>query len=123
MPTRLTILLAFTIICTDAFTQGMVEVEIRISGVTKAKGQMMIAAYDQEDKFLSKDLFNGIVKPVKSAGKMIIKTQLPSGKRLAFSVFHDLNSNEELDTNFFGIPTEPYGFGNNAKGYFLIHHF
>jgi uncharacterized protein (DUF2141 family) len=31
--------------------------------------------------------------------------------------FHDENDNVELDTNFIGIPTEGYGFSNNAKGF------
>jgi uncharacterized protein (DUF2141 family) len=36
----------------------------------------------------------------------------------AVTVFHDLNDNGELDTGFFGIPKEPVGFSNNAKGRF-----
>ena len=36
-------------------------------------------------------------------------TNLPDGK-YALAVFHDKNSNNELDTNFIGIPKEPIGF-------------
>ena len=36
----------------------------------------------------------------------------------AIRVMHDLNGNDELDANFVGLPTEPYGFSNNAKGRF-----
>ena len=32
--------------------------------------------------------------------------------------FHDENSNEELDTNFIGIPKEGFGFSNDAFGKF-----
>jgi len=31
---------------------------------------------------------------------------------------HDLNGNGELDTNFVGLPQEPYGFSNNATANF-----
>ena len=31
-------------------------------------------------------------------------------------LFLDLNGNGEMDTNFLGIPKEPFGFSNNAKG-------
>ena len=31
---------------------------------------------------------------------------------------HDENGNGELDANFVGIPKEPWGFSNNAKGKF-----
>jgi uncharacterized protein (DUF2141 family) len=36
----------------------------------------------------------------------------------AYTFFHDLNKNKELDTNFLGIPKEPYGFSNEKKGRF-----
>lgn len=33
----------------------------------------------------------------------------------ALAVVHDENMNGKLDTNWLGIPTEGYGFSNNAK--------
>jgi len=40
--------------------------------------------------------------------------ELPHGK-YAVSVFQDLNNNGKLDTNFLGIPTEPYGYSQNPR--------
>lgn len=40
---------------------------------------------------------------------------LPEGK-YGIIAFHDTNGNEKLDTNFLGVPEEPYGFSNNARG-------
>lgn len=34
----------------------------------------------------------------------------------AITAIHDLNNNGELDKNFLGVPTEPYGFSNDARG-------
>ena len=31
-------------------------------------------------------------------------------------VYHDRNANGKLDTNWLGIPKEPYGFSNGARG-------
>ncbi len=42
---------------------------------------------------------------------------LPAG-RYAVAVFHDENGNGVLDTNFFGVPIEGYGFSRSAKGLF-----
>lgn len=39
---------------------------------------------------------------------------LPTGD-FAISLFQDLNQNTELDTGFFGIPKEPYGFSGDWK--------
>jgi len=36
----------------------------------------------------------------------------------AIRCFHDENSNEEMDTNFIGIPKEGVGFSNDAMGKF-----
>lgn len=35
----------------------------------------------------------------------------------AIRYFHDENENGELDTGTFGIPTEGYGFSNDARGF------
>ena len=45
------------------------------------------------------------------------KFELPDGI-YAIGLYVDSNNNEQLDTNFFGIPTEQFGFSNNAKGRF-----
>jgi Uncharacterized protein conserved in bacteria len=34
----------------------------------------------------------------------------------AVALYHDQNSNDELDTNVLGRPQEPYGFSNDARG-------
>jgi uncharacterized protein (DUF2141 family) len=34
----------------------------------------------------------------------------------ALAVIHDENMNGKLDTNWLGVPTEGYGFSNDAKG-------
>ncbi len=41
---------------------------------------------------------------------------LPNGN-YAIAVMHDENNNAKLDTNFFGIPTEGFGFSNGAKAH------
>jgi uncharacterized protein (DUF2141 family) len=33
----------------------------------------------------------------------------------AFAIYHDENKNSKLDKNMLGVPTEYYGFSNNAR--------
>ncbi|MCY4342626.1 MAG: DUF2141 domain-containing protein [Gammaproteobacteria bacterium] len=47
----------------------------------------------------------------------LVADGLPPGE-YAIRVMHDRNGNDELDVNFVGLPIEPYGFSNNAKGRF-----
>jgi uncharacterized protein (DUF2141 family) len=44
-------------------------------------------------------------------------TALPAGT-YALRVMHDRNGNQTLDSNLVGMPTEPWGFSNNAAGSF-----
>jgi uncharacterized protein (DUF2141 family) len=44
-------------------------------------------------------------------------TRVPKGV-YGISAFHDENSNEKLDTNLFGMPTEDYCASRNARGTF-----
>jgi uncharacterized protein (DUF2141 family) len=58
-------------------------------------------------------------------GKLIIKdkkawikfTGLPAGNYAA-AILHDENDDQKMNTNFFGLPKEGYGFSNNAMGSF-----
>jgi uncharacterized protein (DUF2141 family) len=43
-----------------------------------------------------------------------VQKDIPYG-RYSIKVFHDRNGNGELDTGMWGIPTEAYGFSNNAR--------
>ena len=45
----------------------------------------------------------------------VVLKNLPEG-RLALSLYHDANGNGRLDMTGTGLPTEPYGFSNNAVG-------
>jgi uncharacterized protein (DUF2141 family) len=38
--------------------------------------------------------------------------------RYAVSLYHDVNDNGSLDTDFFGRPTEPYGFSHDVDATF-----
>ena len=42
--------------------------------------------------------------------------ELPSGT-YAIGIFHDVNLNNKMDNNVFGIPKEQYGFSNNARAF------
>ena len=89
---------------------------VEITGIKEVKGSVMIAIYDSKEQFLSTEVVN--TKILKVAGSSVRgKIELPFGV-YGISVFHDVNSDGELNTKIFGIPKEPVGFSNNAKGSF-----
>lgn len=91
------------------------ELKISFSNLKEAKGQLYVAVYATESDFLNTDrVYAKQIVPVKQAGNLEMTFALPPGK-YAVSCFHDVNGNGELDTNLVGIPSEPYGFSNNAR--------
>lgn len=90
-----------------------IELEVIVSDISESKGQLLIGIYNKEEgAFETSAQIAGKIVPTK-AGKMKFKFQLPAGQ-YAIGVIHDKNSNNQLDTNFLGIPIEDYGFSNSA---------
>ena len=90
--------------------------QLEIAGIKAIQGNIMVAVYDSGENFLSqKVITSGIFEVTGSTVQGILR--LPYGT-YGISVFHDQDSNGELNTNLFGIPKEPVGFSNNARGTF-----
>lgn len=89
---------------------GEVRLDIVISNIVDATGTLLVSVYDKPDHWLKQPYFRSIKQEIDSTDDVsIVLEDLPAGT-YAISVFHDLNSNLELDTNFIGIPKESYGF-------------
>lgn len=99
-------------------TAQHLSIDVTVSNVKQKQGKMMIAVFDTPAYFLSDKAVQTAIIPVTEIGTL--RTTLADLKagEYAISIFHDLNDNGELDKNFMGIPTEPYGFSNNARGSF-----
>ncbi len=98
-----------------SYAQEKHTVTISFKGMKTDKGNLYVAIYNKADDFLKKSLKGTIVKIVDKKATIILK-DIPSGM-YAVSAFHDVNENKKMDTNFFGIPKEPTGMSNDAKGF------
>ena len=80
----------------------------------QSAGTIQLAVFD------SADSYNG-GRPVAAEmirvgrGQTEITLDLPAGD-YGMKAFHDVNDDGEMNTNPFGMPTEPYAFSNNAVG-------
>ncbi len=92
------------------------KLEVTIKGMKSEKGSVLIAVYDSEGSFMKKHIASRKVKAAEGSLTIVFDNLKPGN--YAVSTFHDENENEKLDSNFFGIPKELYGFSNNAKGSF-----
>lgn len=103
------------------FTSSMLlsaTINVEVSDMKNEKGSLVIGLYNIEKSFPIKTqeykslILDSNVTTIKCKFKNI-----PNGT-YAIALFHDENSNEIMDKNFLGIPTEGYSFSNNAKALF-----
>ncbi len=98
------------------------QLTVTVTGLS-APGELHLAVYDDPKVFEGDTGDSGgpregiIAGAIEPAGPEPFLTTfaLPPGT-YALGLFHDLNGNGVLDKNLFGIPKEPYGFSNNARG-------
>ena len=94
------------------------ELTIVVTGLENEDGEVLIAVSNSRENYESKDsAFVGVNIKIENKKAEYIFEELPFGE-YAIKLFHDENMNGELDSNFLGIPTEDYGFSNNASGTF-----
>lgn len=92
------------------------RVELTVRGIEKMKGSVLVAVYNSEESFMKKHLVAKKVNVSGSEVTVVFENVKPGD--YAITTFHDENNNNKLDTNFFGIPNESYGFSNDARGAF-----
>lgn len=91
------------------------SIKVTIKGFPDNSGNSYVALYRSSDDFpVHGKQYKGIIAPIKEKRAEVNFTGLSSGK-YAVAVFHDKNKSGKLDKNMLGIPTESYGFSNNAR--------
>lgn len=93
--------------------------EVTVTNIKNIKGLMSFALYNSKSSFNDPEqAFREYFIPVTDQPSMTFRfDSIPSGE-FALALFHDENSNYELDQNFLRIPQEGFGFSNNAMGNF-----
>ncbi len=107
-------LILIAIVLASSMSAG--DITVKVKNILNTKGKLDIGLYNKED-----DSFGDREKNLKGAevaikGKTVVYkfTDVPDGT-YAVAVIHDENKNNKLDRNFFGIPSEGYGFSNNIR--------
>ncbi|PVM91634.1 hypothetical protein DDF62_06295 [Caulobacter radicis] len=77
-------------------------------------GALHVAVYDSAQAWKGGKAVASVDVPAAAAAPSL-RLELPIGT-YAIRAFHDVDGDGRLGTNAFGIPAEPYGFSNDAKG-------
>lgn len=94
------------------------EILIKVQNLPNDMGAIHVAIYDKAENFPKKNgKFLGLKKNVNEVFyDGIIVKNLEAGK-YAIAIYHDQNNNNKFD-RFLGLPSEKYGFSNDAKIFF-----
>ena len=90
---------------------------VEVTNIEKLKGTIRVCLVSKEEDFLSSCEY-GKIQTVSKNKETILFEGVKAGT-YALSLYHDQDDNGKLNTDgMFGLPSEPYGFSNNAKGMF-----
>ncbi|MEZ4485217.1 MAG: DUF2141 domain-containing protein [Syntrophotaleaceae bacterium] len=94
------------------------ELVDKVCAIEKTEGRLAIGLFSQAKGFPeTNQAHKGVYLPVTAREVAHVFSDIPAGE-YAVAIFHDSNSNNQLDKNFVGMPKEGYGFSNNASGFF-----
>ncbi len=89
---------------------------VTIKNFANTDGKARVTLFDSEANFLNKGKMQ--ILDIADKSQLQVTFENVANGTYTLSIIHDENNNGELDTAIFGIPTEDYGFSNNAKGKF-----
>ena len=92
------------------------ELKLEFPGLREG-GQVSVAVFSTADHWARRE--PPVWAETRNVGSSVLRLSrdLPPGE-YAVMAYHDRNGNGRLDTLPVGLPTEPYGFSNEARGVF-----
>ncbi|MDC1372387.1 DUF2141 domain-containing protein [Flavobacteriaceae bacterium] len=122
MKVRILFISLVLLVVTNTISQTF-KLKIEIKNIEQ-KGTVYLAIYDNSTSFDQDNKNKNVNKNrwVKSIVEVVNKNSFTKNVELkkgvyAISLFVDSNNNKIIDKNLLGIPTEQYGFSNNATGF------
>ena len=104
----------FSILFYCGYSQDKVKLNIIVTGIKHSGGNLEVGLYNNTKNFPKDDQeYLSEIIPV-TKDKVEVSFNIQQGE-YAIALFHDKNNNAVCDSNFFGIPTEGFGFSNNVK--------
>lgn len=97
-----------------AQTEMSAQLNIRFENLETAKGYIRLALYRSVETFMDEEKAELFNFRVEKEGTMEGQIKGLEPGTYAFAIFHDKDEDNILNTNFFGIPKEPYGFSRQS---------
>ena len=94
------------------------DLTVTVESIAKTQGTIVLGLFDEASYDGDGDgAVNGANLKVEGNDVTVTFEGLEPGE-YAVKLYHDVNDDGEMNTNPFGMPTEPFAFSNDAKGRF-----
>jgi len=99
----------------DDQDKAAADIVVQVSGLQSGEGTVSVALFQSAEDFTDNP-FKTLRQPLEqNQTEVELRFEDIEAGTYAIAVYQDLDENEELNTNFVGIPQEPYGFSNNYR--------
>ncbi len=116
MKKMIAVLTAAALFAAPSLAEDASKLTVTIDGIKTVSGKINLGVFD-EAGYNGGNAVDGAIIAVDGDSVTVSFDGLAPGE-YGLKLYHDVNDNGSMDTNPFGMPTEPYAFSNNAKGRF-----
>ncbi len=88
---------------------------VLVSNIDEVKGYIQVGLFKDDDNFPTPGKELKLVRFKVTSTKMRYTFKNLEHGDYAVAVYHDKNGDKKCNRNFFGVPTERYGFSRNFK--------
>lgn len=96
-------------------TSQAAELVVSVDSIKNDEGHLLAQLFAGEDNYNQGKAHASLMVAAKPGVGQLRFTDLAPGEYVV-RMFHDENNNQQMDANAFGMPTEGYGFSNQAVG-------
>ncbi len=91
------------------------ELQVKIDHISNDNGRVYAQVFAGADNYKNNKAQQSTMISAKKGQNNLSFKGLPAGEYVV-QMYHDENNNQKMDRNAFGMPTEGYGFSNEAIG-------
>ncbi|MEQ8557972.1 MAG: DUF2141 domain-containing protein [Henriciella sp.] len=89
------------------------SLDLTVTDVDTAEGAVRVAVFDSQQGWKGNTVIKAAEVDAETGSVTLTIDGLEPGE-IGIKLYHDVDGDGDLDTRGFGIPTEPYGFSNDA---------
>lgn len=100
---------------TESFAQETYDVKVTVTNVNSQKGKVRLGVFNSSKTFLDQGNEYKTYSESPLGETVVFYIKDLKNDDYAFSLYHDINSDNKCNLSFLLRPSEPYGFSNNVK--------